>query len=975
MPGRISSPTLIGRAGERNRLTVMLTGDEGWKPFVLVRGEAGIGKSRLLSAVLDDLRRDGRAVLGGACIPIAGATLPYGPIVEALDTELPDAPSALTAAAIRIRELISAATRPTVGGQPAAQVELFETVLGALAAVGSRRQVVLAIEDLHWSDASTRDLLAFLAHRRVGPWLRIVGTLRNDEPRSIVGPLLTELDRHGGLDAVDLEPLGPDAVREVIIAIRGEEPTDAVWRDVVARAGGNPFFVEELLASGSAEHIGLSPSLGEMLLTRLAPLPKRSLDVLRHMAVLGDRVREPLLAAIIALDPTALARGLRPAVEAQVVTVDDATATYAFRHALVREALYADLLPGERTALHRRAAAVLEGPDGERLLGPTERLLAVATQLDAAGEAGRALAVLPDAATAASGALAHGDAYRLYERAIARWIEAPEVGESLGLDLVDLHWRAANAAERTDDVDGRVAHLVEAMRIREATGRGEDPALMQSLSAAQWLAGDEAGSMDMAERAYRAVPADGDPELRLLVASAWQSMLAGTSREDEALAVTEEVIDLVDGAADRMSAASLLAIRGYTLLSKGMTDQGTADLERAVAISLDLDDPEATLMAIGNAISGIGLLAGDTDRALELEQLWREQHRRMGLDQSRAEWMAGPIGAIRLNAGDWAEADRMLSDAARSELPGPVRQDVNVLLATLRTWQARPAEARALLDDVWPTLETAAGPPSIGPLYAAAAELAAWSGEPERAAELIDEGRQRLVPDDPFWSRAMYAIGARAVADMAEATSAPLDRLRSRAAELASLLCYEGSAFGAARTPETGAWRAHAQAEVARIGGTPREVERAWEAAASAWKDIGRPHLRAYALLRQAKALVQGGDRRAAREPVSEAAAIARGIGAAVLELWLAELGSRDAATAPEKEQPFGLTPREIEVLGLVSEGLSNREIATQLFISEKTAGVHVSNILAKLDVSSRVQAASRAVRAGIVKGWAAPAD
>jgi predicted ATPase len=380
MPGRISCPTLVGREGEFKRVTSLLDDASGTHPLILIAGEAGIGKSRLLEAVLVDARARGAVVLSGSCIPFAGRTLPYGPILDALRPRKDEGASpGLSALRRELRAALAlAGDGPTSeAGEPTGQARLFEAIIEALERASEQADVILSIEDLHWSDAATRDLLAFIVLSRWSSRTSLVATLRTDESTTPMRPLLTELERARQVERIDLAPLGEDDVRDIAAGIMGEQPARTLIEVIGRRSGGNPFFVEELVASARGGDTRIPPNLGEILLARVASLPDNVQRMLRYMAVIGDRTPEALLAAVTRSEPVVLERRLSPAKEAHIVRADGA-GSYIFRHALMREALDADLLPHQRRAMHERVARTLAAAAGEGLLSPPAHTLALA---------------------------------------------------------------------------------------------------------------------------------------------------------------------------------------------------------------------------------------------------------------------------------------------------------------------------------------------------------------------------------------------------------------------------------------------------------------------------------------------------------------------------------------------------------------------------------------------------------------------
>ena len=979
MPGRISCPTLVGREGEFQRATSLLADASGSPPLILIGGEAGIGKSRLLEAVLADSRAGGCLVLSGSCIPFAGRALPYGPILDAVRRR-GDAGSPEILRALR-GELTTALELTGADGAdgPAGQARLFESIVAALERASSDGRVVVAIEDLHWSDAATRDLLAFLVACRRSNRISLVATVRTDEPAADLRPLLSELERGRRLERIDLAPLASEGVHDVVAGILGEEPAAALVEQVSRRAGGNPFFVEELVAASRGGDARLPPNLGEILLARLASLPDEVQGMLRYMAVVGERASVGLLTALTATTASVIGSWLRVACDAHVVRPDDGE-TYAFRHALVREALYADLLPHERQSMHEAVARLIASASGGALLSPSARTLALALHWDAAGDAVEALPALVAAAEHASASHAYADAVALYRRAIERRLDQ-NLAAHADIDLVALYEAAAVAAYLSDDTAGAIELVRQAIAMHDADA---DPTragiLRQHLCEYLWQHGLEAESIEMSRSAFELVPADGSRE-RAVVAGAWASALSVMSMYREAIEVAEEAIAIGERLNDPAVISWSLAVRGISRCVIGETDRCVADVDRARAMALASGDPDAQAIAYIDGTWAMGVLLGDTAAALAMIAEWAELQKAAGLERPRGVWLASIHGVMKMRAGAWSEAEAIFENALMRPSRGPVRLELLFNAALLWTWRGRFDEAQAMVDEIHALARNFIGQQMIAPSYAAAIELASWQDRPERAIDLLDEVLDRLLsPDDPIWTRHLYAAGARACADQAarlggrRATEAELAALRARLLRLVAAARYDGLPAAIVDLPETRAWVRQVSAELLRLDRADHEAD-AWSTTADQWAALRLAPQEAYARWREAAARLARDDRHAAVTALRRGHAAADSAGAVAMRTNIERLAARarlrlpnpHAGEVPPSERPLGLTQRESEVLALVARGLTNRQIAGELFISEKTAGVHVSNILAKLDVISRAQAAAVAVQSGVV--------
>ena len=355
---------------------------------VLVAGEAGIGKTRLASEVARQARAAGFEVLLGRSIDLVGTELPYQPFAEALRP---------------LGEMREAGS----------QLRVFER---ALALLGDHAPVLLVLEDVHWADRSTLDLLVFLAHNVGDRRIVLLATYRPDERASAerMRRLADGVRRSGSALVLELGPLA-DAELAALLAA----PAD-VADAIVARAEGNPFFAEELLAAGGTA-ASSRVRVRDVLTARLAGLDRTARSLLRVAAAAGRDVSYPLLVAVAALPERDVRESLREAVEHGVLVSDQASGRFRFRHALLAEAVYETVLPGEREWLHARIADELSRSADA---GPAE----LAPHWALAGRSADALAASIEAAREAEAVFGLAEALSHLERALALWDAVPDAG-------------------------------------------------------------------------------------------------------------------------------------------------------------------------------------------------------------------------------------------------------------------------------------------------------------------------------------------------------------------------------------------------------------------------------------------------------------------------------------------------------------------------------------------------------------------
>ena len=469
--------------------------------------------------------RASRAIAAFACFGASAATsgapsLPYGPLVEALrglanDLDPSEIATLAGPAAADLARLVPSfgSTDTTAPAQSEwVQSRLFEGLLGLLTRLSARSPVLLVLEDLHWADAATRETIAFLVRALAHVPVVVVGTYRTDElhRRHPLLPWLAELERGGRVERVELARFDQARLAALIAAILGAEPGPDLVADVFDRSDGNPFFAEELLAARQPGQAGLRlpPTLREILLAHIASAPESAHPVLGVAAVAGRRVEHDLLARVAGLPEVELLDGLRAAVGGNllVVEVEDGVERYAFRHALVQEVAYDELLPGERRVRHRAFAEALEVQDAGTGTSEAGHLAELAHHWAAAREDARAFEASVRAAEAAISSFAFGAALQEYERALELWDGLTDPADVAGFDRVELLRRAGLAAYLAADYRRAVAHRRGAIAAADTVA---DPVraglLREELGRALWLIGDTHGSLAAYRDAVEAI--------------------------------------------------------------------------------------------------------------------------------------------------------------------------------------------------------------------------------------------------------------------------------------------------------------------------------------------------------------------------------------------------------------------------------------------------------------------------------------
>ncbi|HKA50969.1 MAG TPA: AAA family ATPase [Candidatus Dormibacteraeota bacterium] len=995
MRTRVSSPRFVGRLEELAELEAALgRAEAGHATTVLVGGEAGIGKTRLVRQFAGIAAGRGARVLSGACIELLESTLPYAPLVEALRTLATDLAAeeldrVLGTARPELARLVPSlaeaeAQGPGLRSAAGAQSVLFEHVLCVLERLGERSPVVLVFEDLHWADPSTRDLLMFLARNLRRGSVLLIGTYRLDDlhRRHPLRPVLGELERGGHIRPIQVRPLTTVEMRELLSAILDRLPEPALVDRVQARSQGNAFFAEELLTAATGQGDEMPDTLRDLLIRRVDRLSEGAQVVVRVAAVAG-RVHHDLLAEVARLPETDLLNALREAVERQVLVVEPPSETYAFRHSLVPEAILDDLLPGERTRLHAAVAAVLERRPELAAGGAESAAGELARHWQASHDLPRALPAAVAAGLDASRTFGFAEALGHFERALTIWDRVPGATELAGLDRVEL-MRLAAAAASTAGRSNRALDLIESA-LAEVDPESEPAraaALFVNLARYAWLVGEAKRSLRASERAVALVPPDPpSPERAQALASLGQVLML-TGRLQESAERCHEAIAMANKVGARATEGHARNTLGTVLGDLGDLERAVGLLEEARRIAEEVEAVDDLLRTYTNEWAA--LYAGG--RPSDALAVAREGIGRARMSGAYRSWGV-PLTLTALVAtyelGRWEESARLLSELSEVNLSGTGHEPQADLaralqdVATGRLEDARRELTRALAGGRLRLGE----PQFAGPLFCALAELALWQGRLDDARAHALEARGHLAGSDDLYNRAaVIAMLLRVEADRAERARAlrravDEEALQEAKAEFEAL--RDLASTGVAGTSLLTLHLLQCRAEWSRAAGEADPAS--WTAFSNAAELGGLLYRLAYGRWREAEAHMTHGDRPAASRSLRHAHQVAAALGAGPLLSEIEALARRGRLTLSvpmEQSEPgrapspaaaeLGLTARELDVLGLVAEGRSNRQIAEALFISVKTAGVHVSSILSKLGVGSRGEAAAAAHRLGL---------
>ncbi|WP_308198696.1 helix-turn-helix transcriptional regulator [Actinomadura litoris] len=957
---RAMGPVLVGRSAELAELEGALAAAPG---AVLLGGEAGLGKTRLIREFAARLHEPAGAgprarLLIGGCLELGSDGLPFAPFTTVLRGLVRDigidgvaglVPRGDTGGLARLLPEFGEPESDAASGEERAR--LFEVVLVLLERLAERGPVVLVIEDAHWADRSTRDLLAFLVRNMGAVPLLIVVTYRTDELHRThpLRPLLGALERTDRVRRLDLTRLSRTDVGALVADALGSAPAPGLVERIAARSEGNPLFVEALLDDDGTLACELPESLRDLLLAGVQRLPEETQDVLRDASGGGTRIEHALLAAVSGLDDTALTRVLRPAVAANVLVVDGDG--YAFRHALIREAVHDDLLPGEYTRLHTRYAQALENDPG---LVPSGRLwVELSHHWLAAHDATWALVASWRAAADARKALAYAECLTMLSRVLELWDRVPDAATRIGADHVKVLEEATSAADLAGEYDRGVKLATAALReIEEAEGIGVRAASMLEWRARMRYQLARPGFVEDLRTAVTALDGAPPTALRARVLSTLATYVRLTTDIGQARAAAEESLAIAREMNDVVTEAEALMTLFCADIDYGNDPIQIHEVEEAALRSGNHRVALRYAVIKSHYLEG----AGRHEEAEGVARRGKEQAREYGVSRTQGTFLCINQAEPLVSLGRWDEALAVLGHAIEQDPAITIRTSLLVLhgeialaRGDLDTARNRLAGAREVMNLKMKWLKTQD--------YFATLRLEARMALAEGRHDAVIAAARQVVdqaglPDDARYAWPVLSLGARACGELGDAASADLEAIVGRTATL-----HTGG-------PLLEAMRLTFVAEAARGRGVLDLA--AWDAAAAAWERLGNPYPRAEALTAAAEAALAGGDHDGAAVRLQTATGLAAGLGAAPLGSRIDELRRRVRAprrAGAEATAPLGLTPREYEVLRLVSEGRSNRDIAEALFISVKTASVHVSNILGKLGVANRGEAAATAHR------------
>ena len=878
MRARLTSSHFVGRTGELAELELAFAEAADRQPvLVLIGGDSGVGKTRLVGEFERHIAGESALVLRGESIEHGDGELPYAPLLGALRPLVRRHHPALDALTPGSRSQL-AALLPALGDgrpspaelNPVGQLRLFEALLELLDLLSDSGPVALVLEDMHWADRSTRTFAQFVARSLREERVMLVLTYRADElhRRHPLRPLLAELERLERARRIDLAPFDRVELTEALTDILGAAPDDRLLERLFGRGEGNPLYTEELLAAGLDGRGAPPQSLHDAFMLRIERLSADAQLALRAIAV-GQRLDQVTVAAMTGIDGERLQAALREAVAEQVLVAGDDD-QLSFRHALLREALHDDLLPGERGELHLALAGLLEqdGPPGAAEL---ERAATIARHYAAAGDQRAALRTTVFAAQAANLAYAHSEAAALAERALELWPRVADADDEVGLDHVGLLLLAADAHFLGHD-HVRGEHLLqEALRELDPD---RDPrrysALLTRLARVQWALNQGPQALASAQRALAMLPAEdsGRERVALLAWLARIRVLRGRFRD--ALKDGEEALAAAVAGDDAHAEAQILDTLGMAQIALGEVDDGVARLRRAVEISRELDDMDALAEAYANLADMLNLSGRSAGGLATAEEGLAAIPARLTRNHN---WMVLTVSELAFETGAWQLARAHLDlAAAPSRLVGIHLIFRHLREAELALGIGDEDGAERCLDAIEPIVAASTEPQWHGTFGALLGELNRRRGDLAAARAAVDQALDRLelCTDDVMRIARVTAVGLSVEADRTMVARDLGERADARdALARARIHMLRLQAAADSGGPVEAAWRAVGAAELARARG--RNDAKLWRRAAAAWDALARPYPAALARWREAEALVESGDR-AGAEPVARAA-------------------------------------------------------------------------------------------------------
>ncbi len=967
-----TNQTIVGRDADLSEFRSAFESSISDGPrCIIASGEAGVGKTRLITEFCNSLKPEATVAVG-QCLDVGSLAAAYSPIIGILrelvrvngaENSMGDAGPGSTALATLLPELGQHAELNEEFGA----ARLHESIATLLETMSRRTPLVVVIEDLHWIDSASLNVLVFLLRTITSGRILFILSYRSDDVtrRHPLRSFLAEANRMRNISSHRVERLSKDQVYDLVAQLTGNFQSNILRDSVYQRSEGVPFFVEELVRLDEAEpDTELPDTLRDLLLARYERLSPETQHTLRALSVSGTPVSHRALRYVLPQAEAELNAQLREAIDNSIIVVADDT--YMFRHALAREATTTDLLPGESRHFHQQYAEYFESSSS-----PEKYTAEIAHHWFSNGNAEKAFPWMLAAMRQAHSSYAYGSEAALGEQALELWEDIEDAAEKAQLSRIDLFRQTASAHSNAGNSE-RALTLLSILDVEQASLDPQERARLFR-DKALYLAGlGRDGGEELHQRALELVPPGVDDEFRagLLGDMASRQMIYGNYKQSLMLAnLSLEIAVKIGSRRDESFGTN---IRALSLVSTGSLVEGLESLRRSEETAGD--DLRALQKLCVNG-SDVYNNLGDYERAYELATSGLQVIRRFGIERSHGAILSSNAVEPLLSLGRWDEAERFLTRGKLFDIP---RFGVYLLLneARLKLWRGDASAAlgivsqndhrvRALSRQEPQTLYLAAG--ILAQIHLELGNLAeAWS----ETIILQDESSLDLV----VYALPFAAIAARVMAAVRQHNGETPQAVIADEASIRSLEDrIEAILVASVWLPMSSLWSAIARAELSDAS-APGARAAAWQKALVEAKTPVAPAIALpYCLIRLAHSLVANGDRDAATDALREALTLSETLGSGLLADSCLSFAQRAGLTltAQKTSRSSGafhpLTDREHQVLRLLTEGLTNKQIAEKLFMSSKTASVHVSAILRKLDVSTRTQAATAATERGLI--------
>ncbi len=949
MPPFVPTASMVGRDADLAHLrTLFERAAEGVPASVLVEGEAGIGKSRLLREFGAEIANRADVHVGW-CLDLGATRTAYGPltgilrsIVAGLGVER--VREALNGGADALGMLLPELESAGSDRDRTSPERLRDAIAALIELAAERAPQVLVVEDLHWADDSTLAILSYLLRTLAQGRILLVLTCRTDDVRrgDAVSRFVAEAARQRLLDRVGLGRLDADSVRVLAEQLTGRPLSSSALERMQERAEGVPFFVEEIAGCTDGP---LPDGLRDLLLARFDRLGDDARQVVRVASGAERPVTHALLTRLVSFEGPQLDDAIREAARSGILVVADDD--YRFRHALLREAVHGDLLPGERSRLHRVFAETLES-QCEGTDSADAAALAYHWQL--AQDDRRALMAAVEAMRHAKGRFAFASAARFGEIALDLWPRVPDAAQAAGIRRLDLLLVLGSILRNAGD--GERALAVVNVALDEIDPSADDPRLHARLlrdKAFYVMNTGRPGAIPLLRESLAVLDAHVDDDrlrANVLNSLASRHMIAGEL--DDALRVATEAAEYAEraGSDDEVSVAA--NVRAVSLAHRG--DIAGSEQEYELARS----KARSSTAELRYRVNFSDLLAhrGRYREAVQLAEEGLARSRRFGVERTSGSVMTQNMAVPLLELGEIARVEEMLARELSQNTLRVFRMYTTMTRVRALSWRGRHEEAAEVLRESLPAFrETGTVERQIWyDIVVMTVAVAESSGELSGALDAI----LRMLADD----------GPRLLHQR---------RLLLQAGWIIAELRASGVDTAEAAAAVRAAWQEqHPQLQgdgwekilFALLDPTMAGLDAALLVADG--EDV--PVLfRAVVRLELARLHVRDGDRATASALLTDAAEHADRIGHEQLRRavrgFAASAGLRVGGDEAPTADADPLTARERQVLALIAEGLSNRQIGERLFISVKTVSVHVSAVLRKLGVSTRTEAAVAAQR------------